>query len=420
MNQWKRTAELRDQVLESAPEKKSKLPLKIMGALLGFLIVFWGFQGSNFDLIRLFQEWPNIQSRLSEMWPPELDKLGVPSDYTLTQKLYNTLQNADQNQDKLIDNKEEYNAFLASTESYKAELGQLQQPILDKMESLQSGSSELKNLQKQLAPLLQDESFLSEARDPKREPIRIRRNGRVQILNFDSTYNRPDNLSWKELVLPLGLTAEQDNSRRKWFNNVFPNTIIGATIQTIQIALTGTVVALVVAFPLAFLAASNTTPNRHVYTGIRFVINFVRTIPDLALGLLFVSGVGLGAFAGTLAVAVHTMSVLAKLLSESIENIDSGVVEAVQATGANYYQTISFAVIPQMLPDLISFTLYRFETNIRAASVLGLIGAGGIGQILLSSFRMFNYQEALTIVLVLTLLVMIVDWISARLRNWVI
>ena len=113
-------------------------------------------------------------------------------------------------------------------------------------------------------------------------------------------------------------------------------------------------------------------------------------------------------------------SVLTKLLSESIENIDQGVVEALQATGATYLQTVSFAVIPQMLPDLISFTLYRFETNIRAASVLGLIGAGGIGQILYSSFRTFKYQEAVTIVIVLIVLVMLVDALSARLRKWVI
>lgn len=117
--------------------------------------------------------------------------------------------------------------------------------------------------------------------------------------------------------------------------------------------------------------------RRHpcVYYAARSALNLIRTIPDLALGLLFVAAVGLGAFAGTLALAVHTATVLGKLLSDSAENIDEAVVEALRATGAGYSQIRSFAVLSQILPDLISFTLSRLETNIRAASVLGLIGA---------------------------------------------
>jgi phosphonate transport system permease protein len=185
-------------------------------------------------------------------------------------------------------------------------------------------------------------------------------------------------------------------------------------------ALAGTFLALLVAFPLGFLAARNTTPHRFIYYGVRMILNLVRTIPDLALGLLFVAAVGLGAFAGTLALAVHTSTVLGKLLSESVENIDEGVVEAIRATGAGYAQILSFAVLPQILPDLISFTLYRLETNIRAASVLGLIGAGGIGYLMNTSFRTFQYQEAAAIVLVLIALVMLVDYLSSRLRARVV
>jgi phosphonate transport system permease protein len=162
------------------------------------------------------------------------------------------------------------------------------------------------------------------------------------------------------------------------------------------------------------------TPHPSIYYIVRGTLNLVRTIPDLALGLLFVAAVGLGAFAGTLALAIHTATVLGKLLSESAENIDEGVVEALRATGAGYPQILSFAVIPQILPDLISFTLYRLETNIRAASVLGLIGAGGIGYLMNSSFRTFQYQEAAAIVLVLIALVMLVDYLSSWLRNLVV
>src|SRR5215467_1871992 len=234
------------------------------------------------------------------------------------------------------------------------------------------------------------------------------------------SYFFPANLSLAELLLPLPLGESQERIKQRWWDNTFPQTIVGATLETVQMALAGTFLALVVAFPLGFLAARNTTPHPLVYHAVRLGLNFLRTIPDLALGLVFVAAVGLGAFAGTLALAIHTATVLGKLLSESVENIDEGVVEAIRATGAGFTQTLSFAVLPQILPDLISFTLYRLETNIRAASVLGLIGAGGIGYLMNSSFRTFQYQEAAAIVIVLIALVMLVDYLSARLRSLVV
>jgi phosphonate transport system permease protein len=230
-------------------------------------------------------------------------------------------------------------------------------------------------------------------------------------------YFMPENLSLTELFLPLPLDGSRARIKQRWWNNTFPQTVVGATLETVQMALAGTFLALFVAFPVGFLAARNTTPHPLVYHVVRGALNFLRTIPDLALGLLFVAAVGLGAFAGTLALAVHTATVLGKLLSESVENIDEGIVEAIRATGAGYAQTLSFAVLPQILPDLISLTLYRLETNIRAASVLGLIGAGGIGYLMSTSFRTFQYQEAAAIVVVLIALVMLVDYLSARLRN---
>jgi phosphonate transport system permease protein len=233
-------------------------------------------------------------------------------------------------------------------------------------------------------------------------------------------YYFPEQLSLSELLLPAPLGEAETRARQRWWNNTFPQTVMGATLETIQMALAGTFLALIAAFPLGFLAARNTTPHPAVYRGVRLALNLVRTIPDLALGLLFVAAVGLGAFAGTIALAIHTATVLGKLLSESVENIDNGVVEAIRATGAGYLQILSFAVVPQILPDLISFTLYRLETNIRAASVLGLIGAGGIGYLMNTSFRTFQYQEAAAIVLILIALVMLVDYFSSRLRRLVV
>lgn len=234
------------------------------------------------------------------------------------------------------------------------------------------------------------------------------------------SYYFPESLSPSELFLPLPVPQDKARLRQRWWDNTFPQTVVGATIETIQMALAGTFLALVVAFPVGFLAARNTSPHAAIYYGTRLVLNFLRTIPDLALGLVFVAAVGLGAFAGTIALFVHTTTVLGKLLSESVENIDEGVVEAIRATGAGYGQILAFAVLPQILPDVISFTLYRLETNIRAASVLGLIGAGGIGYLMNTSFRTFQYQEASAIVLVLILLVMVVDYASYRLRQLVV
>ena len=234
------------------------------------------------------------------------------------------------------------------------------------------------------------------------------------------SYFFPEGIPLTQLLSPLPLPAEQQRIKRRWWDNTFPQTVVGATIETIQMALAGTFLALLVAFPVGFLAARNTTPHPWVYSGVRAVLNFLRTIPDLALGLLFVAAVGLGAFAGTLALFIHTTTVLGKLLSEAVENIDEGVVEAIRATGAGYTQILAFAVLPQILPDLISFTLYRLETNIRSASVLGLIGAGGIGYLMNTSFRTFQYQEAAAIVMVLVVLVVLVDYASSRLREWVV
>ena len=234
------------------------------------------------------------------------------------------------------------------------------------------------------------------------------------------SYFFPQGISLTALLLPLPVSEEQARVKRRWWDSTFPQTIVGATMETVQMALTGTFLAFLVAFPVGFLAARNTTPHPSIYHVTRTILNFLRTIPDLALGLLFVSAVGLGAFAGTLALFVHTATVLGKLLSESVENIDEGVVEAIRATGAGYTQILTFAVLPQILPDLISFTLYRLETNIRSASVLGLIGAGGIGYLMNTSFRTFQYQEASAIVLVLIILVMVVDYASYRLRKLVV
>lgn len=238
---------------------------------------------------------------------------------------------------------------------------------------------------------------------------------------FDpAAYSLPEEISWPQTLLPLPLNAENAEIRDRWWANTWPQTILGGTVQTIQMALAGTFIAAIFAFPLAFLAARNTAPHPGVYFVVKSIFNFLRSIPDFAVGLVLISAIGLGAFTGTMALAFATTTVLVKLFSEAIESIDEGVVEALMATGANRLQVYSFAVVPQVMPDFLSFVIYRFEANIRAATVLGLIGAGGIGLLMNSDFRMFQYPQAAMSVIMLIVLVMLVDFGSAKLRKLVI
>jgi phosphonate transport system permease protein len=196
--------------------------------------------------------------------------------------------------------------------------------------------------------------------------------------------------------------------------SVLGNALRGA-FETIQIAVVGTAVAAVLALPLGFAAARNAAPPWLFYWA-RSLLNAFRAVDTLVYALFFVAAVGLGPFPGVLAVLVYTATVLAKLYSEAIEAIEPGPVEAVQATGATTLQVLRWGVLPQLVPQFLSFTLYRFETNIRAAAVLGFVGAGGIGFYIQTYLRLLNYPAAATVLLVLIGLVMIVDFASSRLR----
>jgi phosphonate transport system permease protein len=195
---------------------------------------------------------------------------------------------------------------------------------------------------------------------------------------------------------------------------VLPAALAGA-LTTVEIALLGTTLAALLAVPLGFLSARNVAPPA-VYYGMRAVLNFFRSIDTLVYALLFVAAVGLGPFPGMLAVLAYTTTSLAKLYSETIEGIDPGPVDAIRATGATRRQVLRFGVLPQVLPLFLSFVLYRFESNVRAATVLGFVGAGGIGLYLQTYLRMIDYPAASTVLLVTVLMVMAVDFASARIR----
>ncbi|MCZ8104096.1 MAG: phosphonate ABC transporter, permease protein PhnE [Burkholderiales bacterium] len=187
-------------------------------------------------------------------------------------------------------------------------------------------------------------------------------------------------------------------------------------VVTLQIALWGTALAIVCSVPLALLASGNLTPW-WVHQPVRRVLDACRSINEMVFALLFVVAVGLGPFAGVLALFVHTTGTLAKIFSEAVEAIDPQPVEGIRATGAHPLAEIVFGVIPQVLPLWISYALYRFEANVRSASVVGMVGAGGIGMVLWDVIRGFQYAQTAAVLIMLVVSVSAIDVASSALRR---
>jgi phosphonate transport system permease protein len=185
---------------------------------------------------------------------------------------------------------------------------------------------------------------------------------------------------------------------------------------TIQIAMWGTTLAVIIAIPFGLACSRNVSPI-WLQQPMRLLMNLLRSIPDLVVGTLFIVAVGLGPFAGVMALALNTGGVLAKLFSEAVESIDKGPVEGVRATGANRLHEVAWGVIPQVGPLWTSYALYRFESNSRSATVLGLIGAGGIGQLLFETLNAFDYQKLSAIVIVIIVAVTLIDLLSQAMRS---
>lgn len=188
-------------------------------------------------------------------------------------------------------------------------------------------------------------------------------------------------------------------------------------LETIQIAVWGTLLGAVAAVPVSFLAARNLQGPRWLYQLTRQGLNVTRSINELILALVFVSAVGLGPFPGVLALAVHGAGMLGKFFAEAIEEIDQGPLEALRATGARPLQVIVFGVLPQVVTAWIAVVLYRFEVNLRSATVLGMVGAGGLGFELVGSLKLFKYPETATCIIVITVMVVAADFVSSQLRR---
>lgn len=192
-------------------------------------------------------------------------------------------------------------------------------------------------------------------------------------------------------------------------------------IETIFLGMMATIFGVVIAIPISFLAARNlmsATPfTLSVYYLNRFILNVVRSIEPLIYAVIAIIVVGLGPFAGILALTVHSIASLGKLYSESIESIDPGPIEAIQATGANWLQTVMFGVVPQIIPPFVSFTIYRWDINVRMSTIIGMVGGGGIGFVLIQWIRLMDYKAAGIAVWFIAITVAILDFVSAEIRK---
>lgn len=193
--------------------------------------------------------------------------------------------------------------------------------------------------------------------------------------------------------------------------------LLRGLLDTLAIAVLGTFISSFLCVPFAFWAAANMSKHKTVSGAGKFLLSFIRTFPEIIMAILFIKAVGPGSFAGALALGLHSIGMLGKLFSEEVENMDTGPTEALIATGANRLQILWFAVIPQVLPGFLSYSLYRFEINVRSATILGVIGAGGIGTPLIFALSSRDWDRVGIILLGIIVMVTAIDMISGYIRK---
>jgi phosphonate transport system permease protein len=228
--------------------------------------------------------------------------------------------------------------------------------------------------------------------------------------------------SWQGAEMDPGALVRDSGNMWEFTRDFFPPDFhdwplyLEEMLVTIQIAVWGTVLAVICAIPFGILSSENLVPW-WVYQPVRRLMDAFRAINEMVFAMLFVVAVGLGPFAGVMALFVHTTGILAKLFSEAVEAIEPGPVEGVRATGASALQDILYGVIPQVLPLWISYTLYRFESNVRSATVVGMVGAGGIGVVLWEYIRGFYFAETAAVMIIIVVTVSLLDLLSQWVRK---
>lgn len=229
--------------------------------------------------------------------------------------------------------------------------------------------------------------------------------------------------SWYVGLLDVGVLVEGIPAILTLFGEAVPPDFANAKawikplVDTLAMSIAGTAIAVLLSFPLAFLAARNTAPHPVVFQVSRTLLNALRSVPELIMGILFVAAVGFGALPGVLALGLHSVGMVGKFFAEAIEHVDEAPVEAARAAGATQMQVLLHAVLPQVMPQFADVSIYRWEYNFRASTVMGMVGAGGIGFELMGSLRIMQYQEVSAILLVILAMVTIVDGLSGFLRK---
>jgi len=188
-------------------------------------------------------------------------------------------------------------------------------------------------------------------------------------------------------------------------------------LDTLAMSIAGTALAVVISLPLGLLAAPNISPHPVILLAARTLLAFLRSVPELIMGILFVAAVGFGALPGVLALGLHSVGMVGKFYAEAIEHADPRPIEAARAAGASPLQVITHAVLPQVLPQLADVTIYRWEYHFRASTVLGIVGAGGIGFQLIAALRLLDYAQVSAILLAILACVLVVDAVGAALRR---
>lgn len=211
-----------------------------------------------------------------------------------------------------------------------------------------------------------------------------------------------------------------DNVARRGLLNpnfAFLPRVIDPLLETFKMAVVASAIGCALALPVAFWVSRVTAPNRVALFIGRITLSVVRAIPDILYALVFVAAVGVGPLAGIAALFFFNVGVVAKLLSETVDGVDTGPIEAARAGGANRTQTVRWAVLPQVMPNYVAYSLYTFELNIRASAVIGIVGAGGIGNLLFAQYRFFNWSNVSVIIIVLFVMVMLIEFVSIWLRR---
>ena len=211
-----------------------------------------------------------------------------------------------------------------------------------------------------------------------------------------------------------------------WFTEMFPpnftniGEILHVAFETVAMATIGTAFALLIAFPLAFLGARNTTPSTLIYHVVRFLFNISRGTETLVFALIFVVAIGFGPFTGVLAIAFHMFGAIGKMFSEALEPIPSDTSDAIRMTGATRWRVFRYALLPEVAPQFVSITLYMWEFSVRTSTILGIVGAGGIGQTLKDTIDLLDFQQMIVVLGVVLIMVQMIDYISDRLRKMII